>query len=840
MQKKAKGGKAMLGGRRACAEHEVLRGSSVLAVFGAIWCSQVAVGQDAAAPKEAAPGDVAAPVVEVISTSPVPGLGLSKEMVPGNVQTINDKLINELKPNNLNSLLEQSAGSVTVNNFQGNPFQPDVNYRGFTASPLLGTPQGLSVYLDNVRMNQPFGDVVSWDLIPINAISRVDIVPGSNPLYGLNTLGGAIALRTKDGFLAPGGYVEASGGSWGRWNTWAELGGNNGTLGGYVMANYFQEDGWRDFSPTKVGQLFAKTSLRRESTDVDLSLAYAKSNMTGNGGTPVNLLDQSYSSVFTVPDQTQNEMIQINLAGTHWLDDKNQLGGAVYYRKNRTTTTNGDVFDDFADTVFDGNNPGAINPGTGTPFDPTTQSYAPTGVFNNTSTDQQSTGVAAQYTHLSKSNRFTLGLTYDYSKVDYSQTVQLAWLNDQRVTQLPPTPFPDFFNGQVNANSISGQYATSSAFFTDTWSIIPTVHLTASGRYNYTKVTTNLTHNVNAEDLTDYDGTDDFQTTNETFTYSQFNPAVGVTWEAKPNITAFANFSQGSRVPSPIELGCANPATPCTIPSALTGDPFLPEVIARTGEVGARGTLHNQLAWNVAVFRTDTTSDILFVSSPTNPQQGYFNSFGKTRRQGLELGLSGQMGRFSWQSAYTYLNATFQSTSQLVNSANSSSDADGVYTVVPGDHLPGLPQNIFKLNVNYQLTRGWSVGGLLFAQSWQYVRGNENNLDQPGGTGGNGLPNVNAGTVPGFAIVNLRTRYAFDNGLSLFAEIDNVFDRKYYTAGSLNVNPFVAGAGGTVGANGFNYNSAGWQNATLYTPGAPIGIFVGLSYGFGGSKTKND
>ncbi|HTS55489.1 MAG TPA: TonB-dependent receptor [Burkholderiales bacterium] len=781
------------------------------------------------------------PVVEVIGTSPVPGLGVSKEMVPGNVQTVNDKLINELKPLNLNSLLEESVGSVNLSNFQGNPFQPDVNYRGFTASPLLGTPQGLSVYLDNVRMNQPFGDVVSWDLIPMNAISRVDVIPGSNPLYGLNTLGGAIALRTKDGFLDPGGYVEASGGSWGRWNTWAELGGNNGKIGAYINANYFQENGWRDLSPSKVGQLFAKLSMRAEYTDVDFSLAYAKSNLTGNGGTPVNLLQQSYSSVFTVPDQTQNENIQLNLAGTHWLDDKNQIGGAVYYRKTRTSTTNGDVFDDFPDTAFDGSNtdPGALNPGTGTPFSPT-DGYAPTGVFNNTSTNQQGTGLALQYTHLSTSNRFTLGATYDYSTVDYSQTTQIAWLNDQRVAQLPPMPFVDFFNGAAPANSISGQYQTASAFFTDTWSIIPTVHLTLSGRYNWTQVTSNLTHNLNAEDMTEYDGTNDFQTTNETFTYSQFNPAAGVTWNARPDLTGYVNYSQGSRVPSPIELGCANPNAPCTIPSALTGDPFLPEVIARTGEVGARGILRNQMAWNVALFRTDTTNDILFVSSPTNPQQGYFSSFGKTRRQGLELGLSGQIDRFSWQSAYTYLNATFQSTSQLVNSANSSSDANGVYTVSPGDHIPGLPQNIFKLNVNYQLTRGWSIGGLLYAQSWQYVRGNENNLDQAGGTGGDGLPNVDAGTVPGFAVVNLRTRYQFDNGLALFAEIDNIFNRKYYTAGSLNVNPFVAGAGGTVGSNGFNYNSAGWQNATLYTPGAPIGIWVGISYGWGGKKSTND
>ena len=87
---------------------------------------------------------------------------------------------------------------------QGNPFQPDVNYRGYTASPLLGTPQGLSVYMDGVRLNQPFGDVVSWDLIPRLAIASMTLMPGSNPLFGLNTLGGALSIQTKDGTSNPG------------------------------------------------------------------------------------------------------------------------------------------------------------------------------------------------------------------------------------------------------------------------------------------------------------------------------------------------------------------------------------------------------------------------------------------------------------------------------------------------------------------------------------------------------------------------------------------------------------------------------------------------------------
>ena len=79
---------------------------------------------------------------------------------------------------------------------------------------MLGTPQGLAVYQSGVRINEAFGDTVNWDLIPDIAIGRVDVV-GSNPVYGLNALGGAIVLTMKNGFEDPGGTLEASGGSWG-------------------------------------------------------------------------------------------------------------------------------------------------------------------------------------------------------------------------------------------------------------------------------------------------------------------------------------------------------------------------------------------------------------------------------------------------------------------------------------------------------------------------------------------------------------------------------------------------------------------------------------------------
>ena len=149
----------------------------------------------------------------------------------------------------LSDLLNKRLSGVHINQNQENPFQPDVNYRGYTASPLLGTPEGISVYMDGVRQNQPFGDIVAWDLIPKIALSELALVPGSDPLFGLNTLGGAISITTKDGISAPGVSLSVYGGSFGRRAGEIEYGGSNSRgLSWYVAGNLYREDGWRQFT----------------------------------------------------------------------------------------------------------------------------------------------------------------------------------------------------------------------------------------------------------------------------------------------------------------------------------------------------------------------------------------------------------------------------------------------------------------------------------------------------------------------------------------------------------------------------------------------------------------
>jgi hypothetical protein len=134
--------------------------------------------------------------VSVFSPTPIGPAGESAEQMPVAVQSLSAKNLEDSNALDLTDLMNRRLTSVYVNENQENPYQPDINYRGYTSSPLLGTPQGLSVYLDGVRQNQPFGDIVSWDLIPKVAIRDMALIPGSDPVYGLNTLGGAISVKT--------------------------------------------------------------------------------------------------------------------------------------------------------------------------------------------------------------------------------------------------------------------------------------------------------------------------------------------------------------------------------------------------------------------------------------------------------------------------------------------------------------------------------------------------------------------------------------------------------------------------------------------------------------------
>lgn len=275
---------------------------------------------------------------------PLPGLGLTKEEIPGNVQSISAKEIKEAHSLSLTDLMNRKLQSVTVNDYQGNPFQMDVQYRGFTAGPQIGTPQGLSVFFDGIRVNEPFGDVVNWDMIPMNALSSVDVFPGSNPIFGLNTLGGAFTLKTKDGFNNEGVDAQVLTGSFGRKQLQLEGGVNNGKFALFGAGNFFLEDGWRENSPSKVNQFFGKASYRGDKLDLNLSTLLVGNDLVGNGLIPSEMYKQDRNSVFTSPDETKNRLQQFQLSGSYFVSDNFTITGQVYRRNSKRRQKGGDAF----------------------------------------------------------------------------------------------------------------------------------------------------------------------------------------------------------------------------------------------------------------------------------------------------------------------------------------------------------------------------------------------------------------------------------------------------------------------------------------------------------------
>jgi outer membrane receptor protein involved in Fe transport len=802
--------------------------------------------------------------VTVIGVTPLIGSQLDRNRVAAPVQTASAKQIERSHALDLTSYMNRHVGSVYVNDIQNNSLQPDVNYRGYTASPLLGTPQGLSVYLDGMRLNQPFGDVVSWDLLPREALASMTLIPGSNPVFGSNTLGGALALQTKDGISYPGYGVEVNYGSYDRRRVAVSAASHaeNG-VHWFATGNELRDDGWRDDSPTKARQFFGKLGWRNDLTDVSITGSYADTNLTGNGLQDVQLLSQDYASVYTTPDQTKNESYLVNLVVTHKLTDTISLSGNAHYRNIRTRTLNGDLNDDaLGESLYQpsADEREALEAAgyTGFPMRGETQANTPfpfwrcianaltneepnekcNGLINRTHTRQHDAGVSLQATFPaplgSLNNQLIVGVAGLKSNARFEQSSQFGYLlADRSIAGVQGAgafadgsqESEDAFDSRVD---LDGGTTTRSVYLTDTIELSRVMQLTLSGRYDRTT--------VDNEDNITPAGEPGSLTARHHF--SRFNPAIGVTFNPSEVLSAYVGYTEGSRAPSSIELGCADPENPCRLPNAMAGDPPLNQVVTRTMEVGARGAVAKHLAWNIGVFRADNRDDILFVADDTSGF-GYFKNFGKTRRQGVELGASSQLGGLYVGANYTYLDATYRSSEQLLGEGNSSNEEgpgfEGAIDIEPRDRIPLTPRHILKAFAGWDVTEQMSLNLDVINVGSSYARGNENNEHEA-------QPPfyLGPGEIGGYTVLNLGLEYRPMQTLQLFAQVNNVLDREYFTAaqlGSTGLN-----ANGEFVARPFDGPLVDGERpllgSTFLAPGAPRTYWLGAKFSFSGAQQR--
>jgi iron complex outermembrane receptor protein len=755
----------------------------------------------------------------VVTATPIPGTAIDIDKIPGNVQVLSATDLTREGSASLTGALNSNLSSININDDLDDPFQPDILYRGFEASPVLGTPQGLAVYENGVRINEAFGDTVNWDLFPDIGIDQVELV-SSSPVYGLNALGGAISVTMKNGFTYQGADLELSGGSYGQRAVVAQAGVNSGAFGFYMAGRALDWDGWRVSSNDRMRDLYAVFSVHSESATVDLSYTRADNVMNGQGSAPAQELSVNRSLVFTGPQTNINTLDFATLNATLKLTDTWSLQSVLYYRQFAQTVSNGNTTDYAACP----NTPGILcQPDGVTPLMNAAGQTLP-DISNGGTTfigendyeliDAWGRGATLQITDtesiLGHDNQFSLGAAVDYASTSFFTGTQIGVINSQLlvlpsnvIVDTPENSYGAISNGDPTPVSVDSINKSLGIYLTDTFNVRPDLAVTASGRYNIAHV--DLTDQL-GENLSGYNR------------FVHFNPAIGATYRVLPTLTVYGGVSQNTRTPTASEIECSDPLRPCLLPTNLAGDPpNLRQVVAHTSELGLRGTIPavaaagRVMSWNLSVFRTLLHDDIYGIA--TSLSQGFFENIGDTRRQGVEAGLNYRGGSWTLFANYSFVQAIFRSPLVVPSPSNPNQDARGDIQVEPGDRLPGIPEHRLKLGVDYKLLPNWTTGVTLNLVSSFYYVGDESNQLAP---------------IPGYAVVNLHTSYKPVQHFEVFASINNLFNRKYATWGILS-DPTGIGAPG-VPPNGVT-NGPGVDNRFL-SPAAPLEAFAGVRFSF--------
>jgi outer membrane receptor protein involved in Fe transport len=561
------------------------------------------------------------------------------------------------------------------------------------------------------------------------------------------------------------------------------------------------------------------------------------------------------------------------------------LSGNAYFRRTITNTLNGDVNDDMEEyernttgiadkwaSVCNGTfdlglanvNQYTTNGKSGPSYiDATKRELFCTGRTNYTDTRKTSAGFTLQASSnqkfFDKENQITVGVAFDYSKVNFSQYGQYGMVTADRGI----SPVSLYTDAEDDSPKLRGRTYDWGLYGSDTISLNQKLNLTLAGRYNNS--------NVDNKDPNDPLHIDELHPENSLtghHVFQRFNPSLGLTYNPSSDLKIYTAYSESNRAPTSMELGCANPAVPCKLPNAMASDPPLKQVVNRSVDLGVKGALTKDINWSVGTYVSLNSDDIQFLTAPgaSLSQGGYFSNVGDTLRKGIDFGLNGQISKFRWSANYSFIKATYEDSFTIASDHNTekkSTDCNGaslgtnaptgVYTstagttaitprtnygicVNPGSEIPGIPNHQFKLRTDFQATPNWNIGATAMIFSDQWLNGVENNIHRPRASslspsGSSTTSYQGTGRAGGYGVLNLDTRYKFnDSGWVAFARINNVFDRDYNT-------------GGLQGATMFDTSGAfiGDDNRrSLFAPGAPRAAWMGMRYEFGGAKKSSD
>ena len=778
--------------------------------------------------------------VTVLGTTPVRADDMDARDFPGVIQSATSEALAESASVDISSYLSRRFGGVHIHSTQGNPLQPDLYYRGYAASPLLGLPMGITVYQNGVRLNEPLGDAVNWELVPMNAIASLSLLSGANSLYGLNTLGGSVVMRMKDGFSHPQHSVEVEGGSFGRAVANIESGGNNGDLAYYVNAQRFYERGWRDLSASWAENVYANLDWRGDRSRLGVDLHLAESDLTGNGLAPSGLLARGREQIFTAPDITRSDSATLVLRGDHTVPDRVDVSANLYYRSNDTASFNGDALEEgvVGELIDDGFGGAAALARTlsGACRDSVEDELAERRLGFETAEDDEFAEVMAD-SGCSAINNISnraqesvagviefdlplriLGFGHDFSagagfyrgSSAFNSTVQYAL-------------FDPLTRSTTTSQAVAGGIADDR---TEIDTRIERVYVYAGDRFaigdDWSILLSSYFHDSRIELR---DNTGEQPQLNGEHDFQNFNWGIGAIRRWTGQLDFYASYNQSSRLPTPIELACSEELSrnritgeveECRLPNAFLADPPLEEVIAKNFDFGLRGTMPEDWNWSLGAFRTLNENDIIWQTGQTRAH-GLFKNVDKTRRLGVEAALAGSRGGWSWNVNYSHVLATFEddfnvlSPNHPANTALRGDDDDeegGMHSTRPvgaGNEIPGIPNHLLKAALSRDFTDRFSVGAEMIAVAGSYLRGDESNeLDE----------------LDGYVKFNAVANYRGER-FEAYLLVENLFDNDYENFGLIGEEPDEIIGLDDIGSD-----------VRFLAPGAPIALWAGVKVYF--------
>ena len=522
-------------------------------------------------------------------------------------------------------------------------------------------------------------------------------------------------------------------------------------------------------------------------------------------------LQQKWSNVYTTPQSSHDQVGYLQATANIDVSKTWSLQATAYVRSFYQNTLDGNstnaqpCLDAFANPTGMLCFNDTTTPANGLNGKPLADLFSPNallGEIDRTNTQTTSVGTTVQATNTDKlfghDNHFVIGGSFDYGVTNFGASAELGTIQPSYLVAgsgifLGPSGDP-VSDGPVALRTTN---AYEGIYLLDTFDVTKDFSISAGGRVNVATIQLQdqLGGDVNGED-----------------TFVHVNPVIGATYKITSEVTAYAGYSQANRAPTPLELGCANPAQPCILASFLVSDPPLKQVVAQTYEAGLRGT-HDYgenvgtLGWKLGAFRTGTSDDILNVPDPAQQGFGYFQNVGSTRRQGIEAEVNFKADKFSLYASYAYIDATFLDAFAL-GSNSPYADANGNIYVTPGDQIPMIPHNRLKFGGDYSITPALKVGADVVAVGSQYYAGDASNQFEK---------------LPAYGVVNVDASYQVTKNIQVYALVENLFDHRYYTYGTFF---------DTTEIPNFGAGGAPFSDPRSLSPAQPLSAYAGVKVTF--------